>query len=116
MTLQEQVNQQRVQHIVSSYQLDGAEPAFNLALGRLLEDYATPVLELALAETLVANWLLLPLPRGMAFMQQVRDRLDQWEQVGIDCHLSPDAFYQVTGLDPLVVFRALDPPMVQSCS
>ena len=110
MILEEQVSQQRVKHIVSSYQLDGDEAEqFTVYLSRLLKTYAPPLIELALAETLVASWLSLPMPRGMAFLQQVHARLHHWQTTQTIINtLRPDQFQQITGLDPTPVFGAFD--------
>jgi hypothetical protein len=110
MTLEEQVSQQRVKHIVNSYQLDGNEAEqFAIYLERLLEIYAPPLIELALAETLMANWLALPMPKGISFLQQVHARLHHWQAAQTIVNtLRPDQFQQITGLDPMPVFGAFD--------
>jgi hypothetical protein len=111
MTLEKQVSQQRVKHIVSSYQLDGEQPeAFVKYLEELLQSYATPLIELALAETLVGNWLNLPMQRGIGFLQQAHDRLQQWETESIISTLTPEQFQQVTGLDPSPIFGSSELP------
>lgn len=111
MTLEEHISRQRVKYIVSSYQLEGDDPAvFNPALDQLLQTYAAPILELALAETLVELWLTVPLPRGLDFLQRAEDRLQQWVRSGVCSRLDPDQFQLVTGLDPTPVFQTLDFP------
>ncbi len=116
MILEERVSQQRVQHIVSSYQLDGNEAEeFAIYLAKLLNIYAPPLIELALAETLVANWLLLPMPKGLAFLHQVHARLRHWQDTQTIVNtLMPDQFQQITGLDPAPVFEAFDVQPAQS--
>lgn len=101
----QQVNQQRVQHIVTLYQLAGDDCApFNRALEILIGVYVAPLIELALVETLVDCWLTVPIPRGLAFLHQVQERLHQWESQPIISTLTPAQFHQVTGLDPAPVF------------
>jgi hypothetical protein len=108
MELQEQVNRQRVQHIVSSYRLAGSEAEeFNCFLEELLQIYPTGLLELALTETLVDHWLNVPLLRGIAFLSQVHQRLQLWETQAIATTLTPDQFQQITGLDPRPAFESV---------
>lgn len=111
MTLEEKISYQRVKHIISSYQLDGTEgDAFASCLEELLDVYATPIIELALAETLAAVWLRVPMPRGIEFLSCVDDRLQAWALDGITRTLTPEEFHHITGLDPLPVFQSLDFP------
>jgi hypothetical protein len=108
MTLEEQVNQQRVHYIVSRYQLDGTEAEqFSIYLAKLLQVYAPPLIELALAETLVSNWLTVPMAKGMAFLQQAHARLYHWQHSQTCPILTPDQFNHITGLDPTPVFGGL---------
>lgn len=105
MVLEKQVSQQRVKYVVSSYQLDGDEAeAFAKHLQHLLQAYAAPLVELALTETIVANWAKVPIPRGIKFLEQVHTLLKQWEVEAITSTLTPEQFQQVTGLDPSPVF------------
>lgn len=105
MVLEEQVGQQRVKYVVSSYQLEGDEAeAFAAHLNNLLQEYAAPLVELALAETIVANWARVPIPRGTQFLEQVHTLLMQWQAEEIASTLTPQQFQQVTGLDPSPVF------------
>lgn len=112
MVLQEKINQQRVRHIVQSYQLDGGESAFFLYLEELIQRYPLPLIELSLVETLVENWLTVPFARGEAFLTQAHVRLQQWEQAPIVSSLSSAQFNAITGLDPAPIFG--DRPI--SCS
>jgi hypothetical protein len=124
-TLGEQVSRQRLKYMINSYQLGltsggdrgsgrseaGAEgQAFDRYLGHLLRLYSAPLLELAVAQTLVRSWLMTPLPRGIVFLEAVDRQLAHWIDHGIDCRLSPQDFQQVTGLDPYPVYQALDLP------
>lgn len=78
--LLEQVNQQRVKHIIKLYALDREETQdLYTCLDALFRRYPSPLIELALVETLVDLWAAVPLPKGLAFMSRVRDRLRQWE-------------------------------------
>ncbi|NJR49292.1 MAG: hypothetical protein HC780_06715 [Leptolyngbyaceae cyanobacterium CSU_1_3] len=115
MTLEQQLSQQRVKHIVSSYQLDGTETeAFATYLSDLLQTYASPLLELALTETIVAHWLSVTLPRGTSFLTDVHALLKRWEVETIASTLTPNQFQQITGLDPSPVFGSseLPPPSI----
>jgi hypothetical protein len=108
MTLQQQIDRQRVHYIVSSYQLDAADQAqFARCLGELLAIYPSAWIELALAEVLVVNWLIVPLPPGVEILRQVQNLLRQWQHEGIRCFLTPVEFQRITALDPSLVFQAL---------
>ncbi len=119
MTLEEQISQQRVKHIVSSYQLAGDDiEAFAGYLDELLQAYALPLIELALAETLVDSWVNVPMPTGILFLQQTHDRLKNWETHSISSSLTPEEFQQITGLDPSPIFGASEcppPSIVRPC-
>jgi hypothetical protein len=109
MTLEQQVSQQisqqRVKHLVSSYQLDADEQdPCTTCLVELFQAYPTTLIELAIVESLVQNWLTLPMPRGMKFFQQVQDLLRSWQTESIQVSFTPDEFQQITGLDPYPVF------------
>jgi hypothetical protein len=116
MELKEKLKRQRVKYIVSSYQLDHVDrDQFNIVLDMLLQEYPAPLVELAIAETLVANWLTVPMPKGCAFLSQTQSYLKAWEthvaschadfaQAHIHCSLTPEQFQQITGLDPTPVF------------
>ncbi len=119
MTLKEQINRQRVQHIVSSYQLEGDEAeAFSDDLEALLHTYGMPLIELALVETLVVNWMNVPMQKGVLFLRQVHDRLKDWETHAISSSLTPQEFQQITGLDPSPIFGISEfppPSIARSC-
>jgi hypothetical protein len=113
MTLEAQIKQQRVKHIVSSYQLDsGEEVACEKFVEALSEQYACGLIELALVETLAQNWANFPMPRGIAFFEQVRNLLLCWETDMVSVSIEPDQFQQITGLDPMPAFGAsgMQPP------
>ncbi|MGV0027043.1 hypothetical protein [Phormidesmis priestleyi] len=111
MTLEQQLSQQRVKHIVSSYQLEGSESeSFANYLDELLHAYASPLIELALTETIVTHWLTVTLPRGIPFLDQVHTLLKHWEVAEITSTLTPDQFQQITGLDPSPVFGSSEVP------
>lgn len=118
MELGVQLNWQRIKHIVSSYQLDGNDiEAFERDLHLLFAHYPSPLIELALVETLVDGWLQVPLLRGCKFLAKVYELLKQWEKQAFlqgdsltrQCAttISPDQFQQITGLDPAPIFGAL---------
>jgi hypothetical protein len=107
-TLQRRLNQQRVKHIVESFQLSGQDAAqFDDRLADLLQQFPTTWLELALAEVVVVNWLIVPLPRGVQVLRQVGNLLRQWERHGVTPLLTAAEFHRITGLDPEPVFCEL---------
>ncbi|MGB3295662.1 MAG: hypothetical protein WBB01_21980 [Phormidesmis sp.] len=112
MEIQQRISQQRVKHIVDSYCLAGAETdAFQTYLSELLSQYPHGLIELALVETLVKNWLIIPMQKGIPFLAAAHNRLKQWraEPVGtvLTSSLSPGQFSHITGLDPQAAFTAL---------
>lgn len=110
MQIWQQLNQQRVKYIVSSYRLDaqeidGQESArFNLYLEELLRVYPHPLVELAMVETLIDQWLVVPSTRGMAFLAQAHGKLKAWENQPIVSTITPAQFQQIAGLDPTPIF------------
>lgn len=107
--LLEQVNQQRVKHIIKLYALDSEETQdVYTCLDALFRRYPPPLIELALVETLVDCWAAVPLPKGLPFISQVRDRLRQWEAQReaepLLSTLTPQQFHHITGLDPAPIF------------
>jgi hypothetical protein len=108
ITLRQRVDQQRVKHIIESFQLAGQdEGSFDDRLDQLLGEYPSTWIELAIAEVLVVNWLVVPLPRGLAVLRQVHNLLAQWQQHGLTNLLTEDEFQRITGLDPVPVFYSL---------
>lgn len=115
MTLQEQIQQQRVKHIISSYQLDGENCQMcDACLTAMLQLYPTGLIELALVETIVQNWARVPMVRGIEFFQQVETLLSQW-QTDAEASLhgyvfavsfNSTEFQLVTGLDASPIFGA----------
>lgn len=113
MTLEAQVSQQRVKHIISSYQLEGDEAeTFVKYLHEMLHTYAAPLIELALTETIVSNWLTVPMVKGVAFLDQAHTLLQRWESSEVTNTLTPEQFQQVTGLDPSPVFGSSEMPSI----
>lgn len=111
MEIRQQLNRQRVKHIVSSYQLDGNEPSqFALYLDELLQTYPHPLVELAIVETLIDRWLSVPLTRGIEFLAQTHDKLKLWENQPIVSTITPAQFQQIAGLDPTPVFGSTELP------
>lgn len=111
MEIQEQLNRQRVKHIVSSYQLFGNEvEAFDTQLEALLKTYSSALIELALVETLTEQWSNIPMERGLSFLAQTQDKLKSWEQQPIISKITPEQFQQITGLNPLPVFGSAECP------
>ena len=105
MEIEQQINQQRVKHVVSSYQLAGNEEAeFEVYLGRLLQEYPSTLIELALVEILVCTWLRIPSVRGLAFLSDAHEKLQEWETQPVISTITPAQFEQITGLDPQPIF------------
>ncbi|WP_448572210.1 hypothetical protein [Trichothermofontia sp.] len=105
MELHEQLKQQRVKHIINSYRLAGDdESRVRSSLEALFAVYPTPLIELALVETLAENWLCLAALRGMPFLTKTYDRLQHWEHHPIATTITPEQFQQITGLDATPVF------------
>ncbi len=114
MNLQDQISRQRVKHIIASYQLDGSEATqFETRLNELLNRYPHPLVELALIETLVNQWLRIPLTKGLAFLSQVQEQLQTWEGQPIISTVTPQQFQSIAGLDPAPVFGSSDRPPVR---
>jgi hypothetical protein len=113
MTLQEQIQQQRVKHIVSSYQLDGENiDLCQTCLVELFQRYPTTLIELAFVETLVQNWAQVPMARGIEFFRQVQDLLQRWQSEEIAISFTPTEFQLVTGLDAAPIFGAPPTPSI----
>ncbi|MCS6814467.1 MAG: hypothetical protein NZ772_12995 [Cyanobacteria bacterium] len=105
MSLLAQLQKQRLQYIVDSYNLAGAQgEAFASYLQVMMQAFPAPLLELAIVDTLVDHWLSVPLVRGVAFLEETYQKLQMWEQQSIANTITPDQFQQLTGLDPTPVF------------
>ncbi|MBE7382021.1 MAG: hypothetical protein F6J95_011485 [Leptolyngbya sp. SIO1E4] len=109
------IQQQRLHHIVESYSLAGEElETFAPKLDLLVKDYPGFLIELALVEVLVQNWLRYPMPRGLLFLEQVRDRLQAWQEAAmVSSGVTPEQFEQITGLTPQgsAMLHAAEPPL-----
>lgn len=115
MDLQQELKQQRVKHIISSYELDGeAGEAFQTYLSELLQLYPASLIELALTETLVDGWAAVPMVRGTEFLKRAYAKLKQWETQPIVSTVTPEQFQHVTGLDPTPVFGSAEVPPPRS--
>ena len=114
MDISTQLSQQRVKHIVNSYQLHQGLPDpiddFEDYLDDLLQVYPTPLIELALIETLVDHWLAVPLVRGFQFLAHAHQKLKAWETHPIGSTITPEQVQQIAGLDPSPVFGPSQPP------
>ncbi|GAB4381613.1 MAG: hypothetical protein Kow00121_40560 [Elainellaceae cyanobacterium] len=111
MEIWQQLSRQRVKHIVSSYQLDGDQAKqFDAYLEELFEIHPSPLIELALVETLIDHWLSVPLLRGIEFLTQAHDKLKTWENQPIVSTITPEQFQQISGLDPTPIFGSAEIP------
>lgn len=114
MEVQEAVKRQRVKYIISSYRLDEANSQeFEDYLEMLMAHYPWPLIELALVETLIHNWVQVPMKRGYEFLTQVHEQLQIWERYvliqtetapSIASTITPEQFQQITNLDPSPIF------------
>lgn len=105
---QQQLARQRVKHIIESYALAGDETAaFDTYLSELLDQYPHGLIELALVETLVKNWLTVPMAKGVPFLAAAHNWIKQWQLEPLPALLTPAQFEQITGLDPQLAFAAL---------
>ncbi|MBD0333955.1 MAG: hypothetical protein ICV62_00555 [Cyanobacteria bacterium Co-bin13] len=106
---------QRIRHIVASYGLTGDDPApFDDYLTNLMQAFPEPLIELAIVETLVQQWLRVPLLRGIEFLETAHQVLQGWDSV-VESRLTPSYFEMITGLDPAPIFKALE-ALIQDCS
>lgn len=115
MEIQQRISQQRVIHIIDSYCLAGGETeTFQTYLSELLGQYPHGLIELALVETLVKNWLIIPMQKGVPFLAAAHSRLKQWRSEPAanlpTSSLTPSQFSHITGLDPQSAFAALIQP------
>lgn len=124
MEVQEAIKRQRVKYIISSYRLDqGNSQRFDDYLEMLLVNYPLPLIELALVETLIHNWLQVPMNRGYEFLVQVHEQLQIWERYAlmqaqtapcaIASTITPEQFQQITNLDPSPIFGMADLPQAE---
>jgi hypothetical protein len=98
----------RIHDIVVSYHLAGDDgTSFEGYLAQLMERFPLVLLELALVETLVRQWLQIPFEKGVAFLQCVHGLLHEWQAETFQCHLTPAYFEMITGLDAAPVFDRL---------
>ncbi|MDJ0702946.1 MAG: hypothetical protein QNJ46_06655 [Leptolyngbyaceae cyanobacterium MO_188.B28] len=117
MEIEQQINQQRVKHVVSSYQLEGNEEAeFGAFLKQLLQKYPSTLIELALVEILVMTWLRIPPIRGVEFLFEVQKKLQEWESQPVISTITPAQFQQITGLDPQPIFGLPQASKIQPIS
>lgn len=117
MKLEERLNRQRVQYIVTSYSLDSENPQqFAADLNNLFDRYPTALIELALVEALVDNWLSIYSVKGGGFLNQVDRQLQRWQSETITSTITPEQFSQITGLTSDPVFGSSNDPPVRSIS
>lgn len=99
---------QRIDHILSSYCLWGQHPHHPYQLMTdLLDNYPAPLVELAVVEVLVDQWLAASLPRGLPFLDQVIQWLGCCSTDGFELKVLPPQFQQITGLDPNQLYPQL---------
>lgn len=115
MTLQERVNWQRIVYIVESYELVGTDgETFDTYLGEMIGNHAMPIIELAFAETILDVWTIVPLPRGVLFLEHANNILQDWGEKGFSSRLTPKDFKQITGLDPAPIIHVIRSPTSQA--
>jgi hypothetical protein len=101
--------QQRIDIIVTSYNLAGYDTsAFEEHLHTLMGQVPLLLLELAMVEIVVRQWLKVPFERGVLFLERTYHLLALWQQGQFDSALTPFHFEMVTGLDPTPTFARLD--------
>jgi hypothetical protein len=102
-------HRQRIYHIVTSYCLSGDEPMpFEAYLIDLMQVFPEPLIELAIVEVLVQQWLQVPLVRGLAFLQKTHQMLNTWQSQQIESRLTPASYELITGLESAPVFKRLE--------
>ncbi|MGB3298133.1 MAG: hypothetical protein WBA76_07675 [Phormidesmis sp.] len=109
MDIQQHIGQQRIRHIIDSYQLMGAgneANRFDAYMSELLSQYPPALIELALVETLAENWLRIPMEKGVIFLAAAHEQIKQWQSKAVAIRLTPNQFSQITGLDPHLAFAA----------
>lgn len=107
MNIQAEIDRQRLHYIINNYRLQGEDntESFEAALAELLNNYPTPIVELAVVETLVAGWLNVPFVRGCAFLHQVHEQLSLWHNYSIASTLTTTQFQSITGLSPNSILK-----------
>ena len=99
---------QRINHIFTAYQLWGSQAdRVRQQIIQLLAQYPAPLMELAIVEVLVQQWLTALFPRGLQFIDRVQQWLDACATVGISLTVLPPQFQAITGLDPHGVYSQL---------
>ncbi|MEO0539876.1 MAG: hypothetical protein AAFZ80_03310 [Cyanobacteria bacterium P01_A01_bin.105] len=108
MEMQALIDRQRVKYIVDSYSLRGDEAVlFDSRLEALLTAHPSALLELALTEILTESWLIVPMQRGLVYLDSVTHRLQDWRTHGLKLRLTASQFEQITGLDATATFGRL---------
>ena len=104
MDLQQQINQQRIHHIITAYGLEGQDSLyFQSSLHDLFRQYPSAWIEFSLVEVLVRHWRFPPLPRGILLLQEALVILRQWEQGQGHSSLTVHQFEWITGLTALPI-------------
>ncbi|MFN3361705.1 MAG: hypothetical protein ACK421_09820 [Pseudanabaenaceae cyanobacterium] len=102
MELQTRIARQRVLHIIDSYHLRGNDPEqFNQRLEQLFAIYQTSEIELAIVDTLVTTWTILPPVKGIEFVDRVEFRLT----ANLPPLVSTIHYQAITGLDGTHLFQ-----------
>lgn len=101
MELQDRISQQRVHHIIDSYSLRGNDSAqFNQRLEQLFADYEITAIELAIVDTLISTWMVLPPVKGLDFIDRVEFRLT----ANLPTLVTASHYRAITGLDGSYLF------------
>ena len=130
MDIQQRIQTQRIKHIIDSYLLQGnnesgsrgtgdslgtaSVQSFDSYLNELLAQYPHGLIELALVETLIKNWLNFPMEKGIPFLSAAHHRLKAWTENTFTLTFTPSQFTQITGLDAHSAFEALRKPSQNS--
>lgn len=81
---------------------------FEAYLIDLMQVFPEPLIELAIVEVLVQQWLQVPLVRGLAFLQKTHQMLNTWQSQQIKSRLTPASYELITGLESAPVFKRLE--------
>ena len=104
MQLQDRINLERVNYIITSYALQGDDgDSFQSCLCELVQQYSQAWVERALLEVMIQHWQLPPLPRGLVFLQEVQHLLKRWVRQDCFSTVSDQQFQWITGLTPLTI-------------